>query len=68
MIYTVLLHPIQESQLFHFCPLRPGCKIECNVAELEALIANGDVQTSIEKCSKISDRLLERNKKCKLMK
>ena len=43
-------------------------KIECNAAELEALIANGDVQASIEKYSEITDRLLERNKKCKLMK
>ena len=27
MIFAVLLHPIQEGQLFLFCPFGPGCNV-----------------------------------------
>ena len=43
-------------------------KIESKTAELEELVINGDVPAAKKICSEISDLLVERNKKCKLLK
>ena len=43
-------------------------KIESKATELEELVANGDVPAAKRMCSEISDLIVERNKKCKLLK
>lgn len=43
-------------------------KIESKAAELEELVSTGDVPAAKAMCSEISDLLVERNKKCKLLK
>ena len=43
-------------------------KIESKVAELEELVANGDIPVAKGMCAEIGELLIERNKKCKLLK
>ena len=43
-------------------------KIESKAAELEELVANGDTPAAKGMCAEIGDLLIERNKKCKLLK
>ncbi len=43
-------------------------KIESKAADLEELVANGDIPAAKGMCAEIGDLLIERNKKCKLLK
>lgn len=43
-------------------------KLESKAAELEELVENGDIPAAKEMCVEIGDLLIERNKKCKLLK